>query len=61
MKQFCCGDVVPGCSATFQASNEESLFAQIAAHAQRDHNFVEIPAALLPQIRASIRDVNAAA
>lgn len=61
MKQFCCGDVVPGCNATFRAPDEDSLFAQIAAHARRDHGLTEISPALLAQVRANVRDVTAAA
>lgn len=60
MKQFCCGDVVPGCQATFQAKNEAELFALIGSHARRDHGFQELPAALVEQVRASVKEVNAA-
>ena len=59
MKQFRCGDVVPGCKATFEALDEESLFRQIAVHAREDHGMSEVPPALLPQIRSHIRDVPA--
>ena len=61
MKQFCCGDVVPGCKAVFQAHDEAFLLGQIATHARVDHGFAEIPAGLLPQIRAKIRDLNVVA
>ena len=57
MKQFCCGDVVPGCKATFQGHDEASLFRQISVHASADHGLIEVPPALLAQIRANIRDI----
>lgn len=60
MKQFCCGDVVPGCKATFRAETEQDLFAKIAVHAKNDHGLLEIPAALIAQVRASIREIHLA-
>ena len=61
MKQFCCGDVVPGCKATFQAQDENGLFEQIGAHARADHGLMDVPPSLLATIRAHIRDVPATA
>jgi predicted small metal-binding protein len=43
MKQFSCGDVVPGCNRAFTATDDDSLFAQIAEHARSDHGMAEIP------------------
>ena len=56
MKQFCCGDVVPGCSASFEAADEAALFGQIAVHARAAHGLSEIS-----PVRSKIRDTNAAA
>lgn len=61
MKQFRCGDVVPGCKAVFRAEDERGIFSQVARHAEMDHGLVEIPAALVQQVRAAISDVGAAA
>lgn len=61
MKQFSCGDVVPGCKVSFEARDEQALFGQIAAHARADHGISEISPALLAQVRSKIRDVNVAA
>lgn len=54
MKQFCCGDVVPGCKATFLANGEQDLFAQIATHALQDHNLQEIPPLLTAQAHPGV-------
>jgi predicted small metal-binding protein len=32
-----CGDVVPGCPATFEAATRAKLMAQVAAHANAVH------------------------
>ena len=54
MKQFCCGDVVPGCTATFRGTSEEEILSQVGQHAHRDHGLTEIPQALINQVRARI-------
>lgn len=53
MKRFRCGDVVPGCNATFQGSHDEIL-AQVAHHAGRDHGLTEIPAELVAQVESAM-------
>ena len=60
MKQFCCGDVVPGCKAVFRDSTEEGILNSVARHAMRDHGLTEIPAALIAQVRQRITMVPAA-
>ena len=40
------------------AKDEQHLFSQIAAHAKEDHGMLEIPAALITQVRGFIQDVN---
>lgn len=58
MKMFNCGDVVPGCKATFRANDEQHLFAQIKLHAEQEHGLTEIPPALLTRVRGLIQDVS---
>ena len=54
MKQFSCGDVVPGCSAQFQASDEAELLQQIARHAREDHGLTDLPADLVEAVKKNI-------
>lgn len=55
MKEFSCGDVVPGCTARFSAKSEDQIINDVAVHAERDHGMAEIPedvvAAALKNIR----------
>ena len=51
MKQFRCGDVVPGCTATFHGSEQEIL-AEVAGHARRDHQMTDIGTELGEAVRA---------
>lgn len=57
MKQFSCGDVVPGCKAVFQAEDESGILAQVGTHALKDHGMTAIPDALVQQVRTHIHEV----
>lgn len=54
MKQFRCGDVVPGCTSAFVGTDDEIL-GQVAAHARADHGLTEVPAELVDAVRGAIR------
>jgi predicted small metal-binding protein len=54
MKEFPCGDVVPGCTMSFRASSEAELLEAVAAHARADHGLATIPDSLVTQVRAKI-------
>lgn len=56
MKQFNCGDVVPGCDETFEGETEESILQQVAIHARDAHGMDDVPPEVLDQVRASIYD-----
>lgn len=53
MKQFMCGDVVPGCRAVFQGTENEILTA-VNAHATADHGLTAAPEDLLTKVRQRI-------
>jgi predicted small metal-binding protein len=53
MKQFSCGDVVPGCGRSFRGSEPEILTA-VAAHARDDHGLTSLPDSLVEQVRSRI-------
>lgn len=59
MKQFSCGAVVPGCTATFTGETEDEVLGQVATHAKDDHGMEEVPAELVETVRAKIEDVPA--
>lgn len=54
MKQFCCGDVVPGCQARFQGMDDDDVLMQVAAHAKSAHGLHDLPPELVSQVRAAI-------
>lgn len=54
MKQFSCGAVVPGCTATFSAETEDEILGQVAAHAKADHGMDSVPDEVVEQVREKI-------
>jgi predicted small metal-binding protein len=55
MKEFSCGDVVPGCQATFKGQTDDEILGQVATHANEAHDMAEVPAEVVDQVRANIR------
>ena len=56
MKEFRCGELVPGCGAKFESESEDELFEQISAHARDEHGMDEVPPEVVDQIRARIQE-----
>jgi len=56
MKEFRCGDVVPGCDARIRGETEEEVLQQVGAHARGEHGMDEVPPDVVDTIRASIVD-----
>jgi predicted small metal-binding protein len=57
MKKFSCGDVVPGCEASWVCSTEDDVLSNVAAHAG-DHGLVEVSPELVAAVRANIVTVD---
>ncbi|MGE3960190.1 MAG: DUF1059 domain-containing protein [Dehalococcoidia bacterium] len=55
MKEFSCGDVVPGCGARFQGDTEDDILAQVARHAAAVHGIAAPDAELVEVVRSKIR------
>jgi predicted small metal-binding protein len=50
-----CGDVMPGCAATFNAETEDELLAQVGPHAADAHGITEITPEVLEAVKAAIK------
>jgi predicted small metal-binding protein len=57
MKQFNCGDVVPGCQWVGQSEVDEKLWVEIADHAREAHGMPEVPPEVAEAIRNAITEV----
>ena len=55
MKQFACGDVVPGCGATFVGADDDEILGLVAGHAHHDHGLAEVSDDLVAAVRSHIR------
>jgi predicted small metal-binding protein len=58
MKEFSCGDVVPGCVASFKAETEAELLERIAKHARDDHALTNLSPELISAVKERIRTVD---
>ena len=58
MKQFACGDVVPGCDATFTAETDDDIVAAVREHAAEVHGISELPRSVLDQVMDGIRTLD---
>lgn len=58
MKEFSCGDVVPGCGARFRAGSEAELQAIATVHAQHAHGLTgpRMPNDVIARVHAAIHD-----
>ena len=53
--QLACGDVMPGCAATFDEADEDALLGQVAGHAAAEHGVTDITPAMLAAVQGNIR------
>ena len=59
MKQFSCGAVVPGCTATFTGDSDDEILGQVATHAKEDHGMTEVPDEVVTAVKQNIEEVPA--
>jgi predicted small metal-binding protein len=56
MKEFKCGELVPGCDHVFEGTSDDEILDQIGAHAREAHGMDEVPPEVIDTIRASISE-----
>jgi predicted small metal-binding protein len=54
VKQFACGDVVPGCDARFRCPTDDDILAAVAAHAAEAHGMTHVPPDVVDRVRSLI-------
>ena len=54
MKQFACGDVVPGCDVHWAYESDLELMRDVADHAAEVHGIEEVTPDLVAQVRSRI-------
>ncbi len=56
MREFRCGEIVPGCDAAFQGESDDEVLERVEVHAREEHGMDTIPPEVADTIRASITD-----
>ena len=56
MKQFACGNVVPGCDGIVTGETDDDVLAAAARHAADAHGMSDVPHDVVAAIRAGITD-----
>ena len=56
MKEFKCGDVVPGCDVVISGDTDDEVLEQVAVHAREEHGMDEVPPEVQDTVRASITE-----
>ena len=56
MKQFACGNVVPGCDGVVTGETEDEVLTAAAQHAAEAHGMSEVPDEVVAAIRSGITD-----
>ncbi len=51
-----CGDVMPGCAATFDADTKDELMALVAGHAADAHDITEITPEVAQAVEGAIQE-----
>ena len=54
MKNFSCGDVIPGCGGTVSAETEDGILAWASVHATTVHGVPEFGPELIAKVRAAV-------
>jgi predicted small metal-binding protein len=56
VKEFKCGDVVPGCDAVISGETDDEILKEVAVHAREKHGMDEVPPDVQDSVRASIAE-----
>ncbi len=56
MKTFACGDIIPGCGATFTAPDVQGILVQTRRHAVEGHGMAEPGTVSDEPVLAHVRD-----
>jgi predicted small metal-binding protein len=57
MREFRCGEIVPGCDEAFQGETDDEILERVEVHAREEHGMDRVPPEVADTIRASITEV----
>ena len=56
MKEFKCGELVPGCEAVIRGDSDQEILEQVAVHAREEHGMDEVPPEVQDSVLAAISE-----
>jgi predicted small metal-binding protein len=56
VRQFVCGEIVPGCDTKIQGENDDEVLQKVAVHAREAHGMDEVPPEVQDNVRSKITD-----
>jgi predicted small metal-binding protein len=54
MKEFVCGELVPGCDTVIEGESDDEILEKVALHAREEHGMHEVPPEVEDNVRAAI-------
>lgn len=54
MKEFRCGEIVPGCDAVLDGESDDEILEKVGVHAREEHGMDEVPPEVEQDVRALI-------
>ena len=56
MKEFRCGELVPGCEWRIEGQSENEILEDVVVHAREAHGMDEVPPEVVDTVRAAITE-----
>lgn len=56
MKEFRCGDIIPGCTFVTTAETEDEIMQDVARHADDQHGINPVPDDIAEKVRTLIHE-----
>lgn len=56
MKEFRCGDIIPGCDYVTMGETDDQILGSVARHAGQAHGLNPVPPEIMTKVRATIRE-----
>ena len=56
MKEFRCGEIVPGCETRIEGESEDEILRKVAVHARDAHAMDSVPPEVADDIRSRISE-----
>ena len=54
VKEFRCGEVVPGCDTVIRGSSDDEVLQEVAVHARDEHGMDDVPPEVVDTIKSKI-------